>query len=67
MMTRREKDRRHKDIANQIAEPEYLQKLRRQAEQIEQQKRMDREDAIYEMEANRLREKIRKAGHIPVC
>lgn len=55
----------HADIIRQMAEPEYLRELRRQAESI----RRDRRNALRELlnrnEAANLRREIREAGGTP--
>jgi hypothetical protein len=68
MRTRRmDRDELQDELLRRMAEPEYLRKLRRQAERIEQDRERDARDAMWKLEADRLRRQIRDAGHKPVC
>lgn len=60
--------KRHNDeIIQRMGEPEYLRKLRRQAERIEQEQRQAAQEFMWRIDAEALREKIRRSGHTPVC
>jgi predicted component of type VI protein secretion system len=55
----------HADIIRQMAEPEYLRELRRQAEAIRRDRRNALRDLLNRNEAETLRREIREAGETP--
>lgn len=55
------------DIIERMAEPDYLRRLRKQAEKIEKERQLALQDQRHQAEAERLRNFIRNAGHTPFC
>lgn len=60
-----DRTRAHDDIIRRMAEPEYLRELRNQAERIRAQKKREVEGYFHDLEADRFRREIRKAGETP--
>ncbi len=66
-MDTRERDKFHEEICRRMAEPEDLNKLRRQKERLEAERREAAQAQQHAWEAAALRNQIRAMGAVPVA
>lgn len=64
-LSTRERDAFHRDMARRMAKPKALRDLEDQAERLEREKARAVEGFFHDLEAKRLREKIRDMGETP--